>query len=132
MNRFVTGYGNVFSRLATLPPMRNLLLNQNFEPKLCFVRQSFSPRPPCCVHISEKPRGRAWRIDDEPEQLEEQRLISHEVHGRTFVFVPLVSAESFKRNATQDLIDRVFGGDVGLFVAYLLKGENASAKKIVS
>ena len=62
--------------------------------------------------------------------LEEKGSISHEAEGRTFVFVPLVAEEKFKRNATRDLVQRVFGGKAGSLVAHLLKNENVSREEI--
>jgi BlaI family penicillinase repressor len=62
--------------------------------------------------------------------LEEKGSISHEAEGRTFVFVPLVAEEKFKRNATRDLIQRVFGGNAGSLVAHLLKNEDVSREEV--
>ncbi len=62
--------------------------------------------------------------------LEEKGSISHEAEGRTFVFVPLVAEEKFKRNATRDLVQRVFGGNAGSLVAHLLMNENVSREEV--
>jgi BlaI family penicillinase repressor len=62
--------------------------------------------------------------------LEEKGSIGHEVDGRTFVFFPLVQEDKFKRSATRDLLQRVFGGDVGGLVAHLLKHEKVSPKEL--
>jgi len=62
--------------------------------------------------------------------LEEKGSISHEAEGRTFVFLPLVAEDKFKRSATRDLIERVFGGNAGSLVAHLLKNENVSRKEV--
>lgn len=62
--------------------------------------------------------------------LEEKGSISHEIEGRTFVFVPLVKEDKFKRKATRDLVERVFGGNAGTLVAHLLKNENVSREEI--
>ena len=62
--------------------------------------------------------------------LEEKGSISHEAEGRTFVFVPLVAEDKFKRSATRDLIQRVFGGNAGSLVAHLLKNENVSREEV--
>ena len=56
-------------------------------------------------------------------QLEEKGAVGHEVLGRTFIFVPLVEEDRVTRSATQDLIDRLFGGDAAGLVAYLLEQE---------
>jgi BlaI family penicillinase repressor len=62
--------------------------------------------------------------------LEEKGSIAHEVDGRTFYFKPLVKEDKFKRSATRDLVDRVFGGNVGNLVAHLLKNEKVSRKEL--
>jgi BlaI family penicillinase repressor len=62
--------------------------------------------------------------------LEEKGSIRHEVDGRTFVFVPLVQEDKYKRNATRDLLERVFGGDVRSLVAHLLQNEKVSRKEL--
>jgi BlaI family penicillinase repressor len=62
--------------------------------------------------------------------LEEKGSIAHEADGRTFVFFPLVKEDKFKRSATRDLLERVFGGDVGSLVTHLLKNESVSPKEL--
>jgi BlaI family penicillinase repressor len=62
--------------------------------------------------------------------LEDKSAIAHEVEGRTFVFFPLVKEDKYKRNATRDLLDRVFGGDVQSLVAHLLQNEKVSRKEL--
>ncbi len=62
--------------------------------------------------------------------LEEKGSIAHEADGRTFVFYPLVQEDKFKRSATRDLLERVFGGDVGSLVAHLLKNEKVSPREL--
>ena len=62
--------------------------------------------------------------------LEEKGSITHEVDGRTFVFVPLVAEDKYKYTATRDLLERVFGGDVRSLVAHLLQNEKVSRKEL--
>lgn len=62
--------------------------------------------------------------------LEEKGSIAHEAEGRTFTFFPVVQEDKFKRSATRDLLDRVFGGDVTSLVAHLLKNEQVSKKEM--
>ena len=62
--------------------------------------------------------------------LEEKGSVAHQADGRTFVFFPLVKEDKFKRSATRDLLERVFGGDVGSLVSHLLKNEKVSAKEL--
>ena len=42
---------------------------------------------------------------------------------RTFIFFPLLKEDKVKRTAAREMLDRVFGGNVGSLVAHLLKGE---------
>lgn len=62
--------------------------------------------------------------------LEDKGSVSHDTEGRTFVFFPLVKEEQFKRSATRDLVERVFGGSPGSLVAHLLKNEQVSREEI--
>jgi BlaI family penicillinase repressor len=62
--------------------------------------------------------------------LKDKGSIAHEVDGRTFVFVPLVKEDKYKRNAAGDLLHRVFGGDVRSLVAHLLQNEKVSRKEL--
>ena len=62
--------------------------------------------------------------------LEDKGAIAHDVEGRTFVFYPLVKEDKVKRNATRDLLDRVFCGNVGSLVSYLLEHEKVSRKEL--
>jgi BlaI family penicillinase repressor len=62
--------------------------------------------------------------------LEEKGSISHEAEGRTFVFFPRVAEDKFKRSATRDLVERVFGGNAATLVAHLLKNEKVSRQEV--
>jgi len=44
--------------------------------------------------------------------------------------VPLVQEDKYKRRATRDLLERVFGGDVRSLVAHLLQNEEVSRKEL--
>ena len=63
-------------------------------------------------------------------KLEEKGSIAHEVDDRTFIFYPLVEEDSVTRNATRELVERVFGGDAAGLVAYLLKEERIPKKEL--
>ena len=62
--------------------------------------------------------------------LEDKGSAAHELDGRTFVFFSMVAEEEFKQSATRDLLVRVFGGNVGSLVSYLLKDEMVSRAEI--
>lgn len=63
-------------------------------------------------------------------KLEEKGSISHEVRGRTFVFLPLVEEDAYQKRATNELVTRVFGGKVSDLVAHLLKHEKVSQEEL--
>jgi len=62
--------------------------------------------------------------------LEEKQAVSHKAEGRTFVFLPLVEEDHFKQSVSRDLVERVFGGNAGMLVTYLLKNENVPREEI--
>ena len=62
--------------------------------------------------------------------LEEKGAAGHETQGRTFTFFPLVKENDFKQSATQDLLQRVFGGSVEGLVAQLLESEKVSSGEL--
>ncbi len=62
--------------------------------------------------------------------LEDKGSVSHEAQGRTFVFFPLVEEANYQQNATRDLVQRVFGGNVADLVAHLLKHEEVSSEEL--
>ena len=63
-------------------------------------------------------------------QLEAKGAVGHEATGRTFVFFPRLKEDKVKRTATRDLLERVFGGNVGSLVAHLLKHERLSRNEL--
>jgi BlaI family penicillinase repressor len=62
--------------------------------------------------------------------LQEKGSISHAAEGRTFIFFPLVAEDKFKRSATRELVERVFGGNAGTLVTHLLKNEKVSREEV--
>jgi BlaI family penicillinase repressor len=62
--------------------------------------------------------------------LEDKGSVAHEADGRTFVFYPLVEQDNVQVNATRDLLERVFGGNVASLVAHLLKHENVTREEL--
>ena len=63
-------------------------------------------------------------------QLEAKGAVGHEAEGRTFVFFATLKEDKVKRTATRDLLERVFGGNVGSLVAHLLKDERLSRTEL--
>lgn len=63
-------------------------------------------------------------------QLEAKGAVGHESESRTFVFFPRLKEDKVKRTAARELLERVFGGDVGSLVAHLLKNERLSRAEL--
>jgi BlaI family penicillinase repressor len=59
-------------------------------------------------------------------QLEAKGAVGHDAVDRTFVFFPRLKEDKVKYTAAREMLDRVFGGNVGNLVAHLLKGERLS------
>jgi BlaI family penicillinase repressor len=63
-------------------------------------------------------------------QLEAKGAVTHQAEDRTFVFTPLLKEDKVKRTAARELLDRVFGGNVGSLVAHLLKQERLTREEL--
>jgi BlaI family transcriptional regulator, penicillinase repressor len=63
-------------------------------------------------------------------QLEAKGAAGHQAEDRTFVFFPRLKEDRVKQTAARELLDRVFGGNVGGLVAYLLKNERMSRDEL--
>jgi BlaI family penicillinase repressor len=62
--------------------------------------------------------------------LEDKQSVGHKQTGRTFVFFPMVKDHDFKQIATENLVERLFGGRVSNLVAHLLSVENISKEEL--
>ena len=63
-------------------------------------------------------------------QLEAKGAVGHDADDRTFVFFPRLKEDKVKRTAAREVLDRIFGGNVGNLVAHLLKGERLSRDEL--
>ncbi len=63
-------------------------------------------------------------------QVEAKGAIGHEADGRTFVFFAKLKEDQVKRSATRNLLDQIFGGDVGGLVAHLIRNEGLSRREL--
>src|SRR5579863_6630691 len=52
-------------------------------------------------------------------KMEDKGVVAHDSSDRIFVFRPLVDSKNVTRSATEDFIDRVFGGSAAGLVAHL-------------
>ena len=62
--------------------------------------------------------------------LEEKGAVAHHVEGRTFIFYPRVKEDEVQQDATEDLVERVFGGSAGNLVSYLVKSGKVSRQEL--
>jgi len=63
-------------------------------------------------------------------QLEAKGAVGHDAQDRTFVFFPRLKEDKVKRTAAREMLDRIFGGNMGSLVAHLLKGERLSRDEL--
>jgi BlaI family transcriptional regulator, penicillinase repressor len=63
-------------------------------------------------------------------QLEAKGAVGHDAGGRTFVFFSRLKEDRVKKTAARDLLERVFGGNVGSLVVHLLKNEPLSRDEL--
>jgi BlaI family transcriptional regulator, penicillinase repressor len=63
-------------------------------------------------------------------KLEAKEAVGHDAAERTFVFFPCVAEENVRRGATQDLVERVFGGSPAQLMSYLLRQQDVSKKEL--
>jgi BlaI family penicillinase repressor len=63
-------------------------------------------------------------------QLEAKGAVGHDDEGRTFVFHAKLKQDRAQRTAVRNLVERVFGGDVGGLVAHLLHHEKMSPDEL--
>jgi BlaI family transcriptional regulator, penicillinase repressor len=63
-------------------------------------------------------------------QLETKGAVGHDADNRTFVFFPRLKEDKVKKTAARDLLERVFGGNVGSLVAHLLKNERLTRAEL--
>jgi BlaI family penicillinase repressor len=63
-------------------------------------------------------------------QLEAKGAVGHDAEDRTFVFFARLNEDKVKRTAARDLLERVFGSNVGSLVVQLLKSERLSHAEI--
>ncbi len=62
--------------------------------------------------------------------LMEKGAVTHKTQGRTFVFKPTIAEDKVRKTATRDLLTRVFDGNAGDLVSFLLKNERVSREEL--
>lgn len=63
-------------------------------------------------------------------RMEEKGLITHEVHGRTKLFMPGVSREAVVAKETDSLLRRAYSGSVGLLISAMAQRKDLTKADI--
>jgi predicted transcriptional regulator len=63
-------------------------------------------------------------------KLEEKGLVTHRVDGRVNIYRSLVPREKVSRSMVDDLVERLFAGDVAGMVCHLLEDANVSRDEL--
>ena len=63
-------------------------------------------------------------------KMEDRGLLRHDEVGRKFLYVPAVSAEEVTRSMADDLVDRLFEGNLAATVSHLLENREVSPKEL--
>lgn len=63
-------------------------------------------------------------------QMEQKGAVTHSTQGRVFLFRARVQADSVRKSATTEFIERMFQGDPAQLVAYLLENEQVPASEL--
>jgi predicted transcriptional regulator len=63
-------------------------------------------------------------------KMEDRGLVGHLEEGRKFIYKPTVSAEDVTRSMADDLVDRLFEGNLADTVSHLLETREVSRKEL--
>jgi BlaI family penicillinase repressor len=63
-------------------------------------------------------------------KMEDRGLVCHEELGRRFIYDAAVSAEDVTRSMADDLVDRLFEGDLAQAVSHLLETRDVSRREL--
>lgn len=63
-------------------------------------------------------------------KMEARGLVDHEEQGRRFIYRPLVSEDEVSRGMTDDLVERLFSGNLPELVSQLLDSREVSADEL--
>ncbi len=63
-------------------------------------------------------------------KMEERGLLRHRALGRKFLYEPAVSAEKVTQSMADDLVDRLFEGNLAAMVSHLLETREVSPKEL--
>lgn len=63
-------------------------------------------------------------------KMEDRQLVTHQQEGRRFAYLPLVSAEEVTRSMADDLVDRLFAGNLADAMSHLLETREVSHREL--
>ncbi len=63
-------------------------------------------------------------------KMEDRSLVRHRQNGRRFIYEPAVSAQEVTRSMADDLVQRLFEGNLADTVAHLLETREVSPKEL--
>ncbi len=63
-------------------------------------------------------------------EMEDKGAVAHDVDHRTFVFKPLVKADSVRQKATREFVDSLFHGSPAGLVSFLLRDEQIPREEL--
>ena len=97
--------------------------------KVLWDRRSASARQITDALCEERPVAHST-VQTLLRKLEAKGAVRHDVTERTFIFHPAIDRHSVTRNATRDLLERVFGGSAAGLIAHLLKEERIPPQEL--
>ena len=62
--------------------------------------------------------------------LEKKKVVGHKAFGRSFMYYPLISKESYTKNTTNLLVDNYFSGSVENLVSFFVKEQEISVEEL--
>jgi predicted transcriptional regulator len=62
--------------------------------------------------------------------LEKKKVVGHKAFGRTFMYFPLISKESYTKSTTNLLVNNYFSGSVENLVSFFVKEKEISAEEL--
>ncbi len=62
--------------------------------------------------------------------LEKKKVVGHKAYGRSFMYHPLISKESYTKNTTNQLVDNYFSGSAEKLVSFFIKEKGISADEL--
>ena len=62
--------------------------------------------------------------------LEKKNVVGHKAFGRSFMYYPLITRESYKKTTTNQLVDNYFSGSVENLVSFFVKEKEISVDEL--